>query len=92
MANIQIDEELFRNLLSYFFSDEIILSCEADEIRKQLEDKLDKLISRELFTKYKRAATPSEREAARQEYLNHRNILSGFRSNTEVSNVPPKVK
>ena len=84
MKQIQIDEELFRDVLGYFFGDEAPTGWEADEIRRQLEDKLEKLISRELFTKYKRAATPSEREQARKEYLDHKGVLSSFRSDTEV--------
>lgn len=84
MGKVQIDEDLFRDILEYFFGDEFPTGLGADEIRKQLEDKLEKLISRELFTKYKRAATPSEREQARKEYLDHKCILPSFRSDTEV--------
>lgn len=63
MANIQVSEELFCNLIDYFFTDEIPQEWQADEIRQQLNEKLDKLISRELFTKYKRS--PSGRKEYR---------------------------
>ena len=86
MKQVQITEELFRNLLEYFFSEETPaeLEFEADEIRKQLNEKLDRLISHELFEKYKRASTPDERERARKAYIKQRGILPSFCTVTEV--------
>lgn len=81
---IQIDEELFRNLLEYFFNENATNSYQADLIRQQLNDKLDKLIARELFTKYKKAVSSAEREKYRKEYLEHRGISSKFISDTEI--------
>ena len=79
---IQIDWELFLDLYDFFFSDEAPEGYEADKIRNQMSEKIDKIINRELFSKYKRS--PTEREAARQEYLNHKGISKSFRSDNET--------
>lgn len=86
---VQIDLELFLDLYGFFFSDEAPKGYEADEIRKKISEKVDKIISRELFSKYKRSPTGAEREAARQEYLNHRGILKSFRTDTEYHEPEP---
>ena len=39
------------------------------EIKKGLEEKLEAMVRRDLYTKYKTAPTEEEREKARQEYL-----------------------
>lgn len=80
---VQIDWELFLDLYDYFFSDPAPEGYEADEIRKAITDKVDKIINRELFTKYKRTPTGAEREAARQAYLDHRGIHRDWRTATE---------
>ena len=49
------------------------------EIQKELEQKLDALVARELYTKYKTAPTEEEKEKARQEYLNKKGVHSSFR-------------
>jgi len=49
------------------------------EIKKGLEQKLDALVRRELYTKYKTAPTKEEQEKARREYLDKRGILDYFR-------------
>lgn len=79
---VQIDYELFLDLLRYFIqedTDEMLF----EDIAAALEGKLDKMITRELFTEYKRAATRQEREAARQKYLDHVGIHPSFRTKTE---------
>lgn len=81
---IQIDWELFLDLYDFFFSDEASEGYEADKIRNQMSEKIDKIINRELFSKYKRSPTGAEREAARQEYLNHKGISKSFRSDNET--------
>ena len=82
---VQIDLDLFLDLLDYFqlgseFQGEEFL---AEEIRKKLDSKLDKLIARELFTKYKRSPTGEEREQARKAYLDHRGIMKDWRTDEE---------
>lgn len=81
---VQIDEDLFLDLLSYFNSDDPSPDV-ADQIRSALEEKFDKLVARKLFTDYKRAPTPAEREAARQQYLDHAQISNSYRSPVETS-------
>lgn len=82
---VQIDFELFCDLLDFFEPDSKYQGADflADDIRRQLDIKVDKMISRELFTKYKRSPTGSEREQARQEYLNHRGMHRSFRTDEE---------
>ena len=79
---VQIDYEIFRHLCYYF----LLESDEADveRIKAALEDKLNKLVDREYFTRYKRAATPEERETARRAYLDRREISKPFRTPCEV--------
>ena len=50
-----------------------------DEIRIGLEKKLDAMVLRELYGKSKTALTETEREKARQEYLDRRGIPDSFR-------------
>lgn len=81
---VQIDEDLFLDLLSYFNSDDPS-PVAAALIHAALEEKFDKLVARKLFTDYKRAPTPAEREAARQQYLDHAQISKSYRSPVETS-------
>lgn len=81
---VQIDWCLFLDLWEYFCGENAPTGYAAEEIRKQLEDKADKIISRELFSRYKRTPTGAEREQARQEYLNHKGIHKDWRSETEI--------
>lgn len=66
MKNIQISEELFFALLKYHL---VEIDDVLPEIKKGLEDKLEAMVRRDLYTKYKTAPTEEEREKARQEYL-----------------------
>ena len=64
--NVQIPYELFFQLLQYFLME----NYESEEIIRQgLERKLDTMVNRELYSKYKTAPTEEEREKSRQEYL-----------------------
>lgn len=82
---IQIDCELFIDLCEFFFLGSEYRGEEwlAEDIRKALETKLDKIIARELFTKYKRSPSGEEREAARKAYLDHKGILKDWRTDEE---------
>ena len=74
--NVQIPYELFFQLLQYFLME----NYENEEIIRQgLERKLDTMVNRELYSKYKTAPTEEEREKARQEYLDRRGIPENFR-------------
>lgn len=58
---MQISEELFIALLKYHLveRDDVLL-----EIKKGLEEKLEAMVRRDLYTKYKTAPTEEEREKA----------------------------
>jgi hypothetical protein len=74
--NVTISEELFVDLVKYFLVD---IRLDEDKIGLRLQEKLDALVKRELYTTYKTAGTPEEREKARQEYLEKVGITEGFR-------------
>ena len=46
-------------------------SC-TEDVKKGLEQKMNTMVERELYTKSKNAPTEEEREKARQEYLDRR--------------------
>ena len=74
--NVQIPYELFFQLLQYFLMD----NYDGEEIiRLGLEKKLDRMVMRDLYGKFKTAPTEEEREKSRQEYLDRRGILADFR-------------
>ena len=74
--NVQIPYELFFQLLQYFLMD----NYDGEEIiRLGLEKKLDRMVMRDLYGKFKTAPTEEEREKARQEYLDRRGIQADFR-------------
>ena len=76
MKNVMISEELFGKILKYHLLDQ---EQEADDIKKGLEKKLDAMINREVYSKYKTAQTEEEREKSRQEYLDRKGIHESFR-------------
>lgn len=74
--NVTIPEELFIDLVKYFLPD---IRWDEDRIRSRLQEKLEAMVKRELYTRYKTAGTPEEREKARQEYLEKVGIPENFR-------------
>ena len=76
MKNVQIPQELFMKLLRYHLLDDD--NCAAD-VKKGLEQKMNAMAERELYTKSKTAPSEEEREKARQEYLDRRGIQADFR-------------
>ncbi|MDD3138895.1 MAG: complexin-2 [Lachnospiraceae bacterium] len=76
MKQIQIPEELFIALMKYHFLD--IQEVEP-EIKKGLEDKMDSISMRLLYSKYKTAPTEEQKQKARQEYLDRRGVPESFR-------------
>ena len=76
MKQVQIPQELFILLLRYHLMEE---DSHVDEIRIGLEKKLDAMVLRELYGKSKTALAETEREKARQEYLDRRGIPDSFR-------------
>ena len=74
--DVQIPYELFFQILQYFLME----NYEGEErIRKGLEKKLNAMIDRELYSRYKTALTEEEREKSRQEYLERKGIPENFR-------------
>lgn len=45
-----------------------------EDIRRGLEQKLDAMLNRQLYSQYKTAPTGEQREQARQEYLDRRGV------------------
>ena len=72
MKNVMIPEELFGKIIKYHLQ-------EADDIRKGLEKKLDAMVNREAYSKFKTAPTEEEREKFRQEYLDRKGMQESFR-------------
>ena len=64
MKNVQVPQQLFMKLLRYHLLDDD--SC-ADDVKKGLEQKMNTMVERELYTKSKTAPTEEEREKSRQE-------------------------
>ena len=77
MKYIQISESLFSALVKYHLL-EIEQENVSLEIKKGLEEKLETIVRRELYTKYKTAPTEGEREKARHEYLEKVGIQKKF--------------
>lgn len=59
--NVTIPEELFIDLVKYFLAD---IRWDEDRIRSGLQEKLEAMVKRELYTRYKTAGRPEEREKA----------------------------
>ena len=79
MKNVQISKELFLALLHYHLDGE---DEYADEIVQGLEQKLDAMLNRQLYSRYKTAPNEEEREQARQEYLDRRGVPQSYRWTT----------
>ena len=71
MGNIQISEKLFIQLVKYHLL-EIDDKELSEEIKIELDDKLTKLINRDLYSKYLQAEQKDKRETL-EEYIKHRN-------------------
>jgi hypothetical protein len=76
MKNVQIPQELFMSIMKYFLLGQEVL---RPEIEKGLEQKLDAMVKRELYTKYKTAPTEAEKEEARKKYLDKVGMQRDFR-------------
>ena len=85
--NIQIPVELMAELIEYFYPDSDSERPEgalADNIRYQIEDKMQKITNRALFSEYKTATTAEQRESARRAYLKERGFSESFISSSEI--------
>ena len=79
MKYVQIPYDLFVNLVLYHLEGE---DEPEEEIRRGLEKKLDAMLNREFYSRYKSAPTAEERERARQAYLDRRGIPQSYRWTT----------
>ena len=75
MKQIQIPEQLFMELVKFHLLD---MEENLPSIKQGLEAKLDALVMRDLYSKYKTAPTEEEREQARKEYLDKRGVPEKF--------------
>lgn len=76
MKNVQISYELFRKLLLYHLAE---IYDYAAEIEYGLQNKLDAMVRREYYTKYKTAPTKQEAEKYRIKYLDAVGMHKDFR-------------
>lgn len=76
MKNVQIPYDLFVALVLYHLNGEEDFE---EDIRRGLEQKLDAMLSRQLYSQYKTAPTG---EQARQAYLDHRGVPESYRWTT----------
>ena len=76
MKSVQIPYDLFIDLAMYHLRGE---DDYEEEIRQGLEQKLDAMLNRQIYSRYKTAPTEEEREQARQEYLDRRGVPQSYR-------------
>lgn len=76
MKNIQISKDLFIKLIKYHHFDMYEFE---DEIKSELEKKLNLAAMREYYTAYKTAPTEQERAEARKKYLDEKGVPDSFR-------------
>ena len=73
--NIQIPIELFTELVKYHLLD---IRTNENEIKKDLQEKMDRITDRQLYTRIN-TAQGNEREKARKEYLDRKGVPEKFR-------------
>ena len=75
MKKVQISRDLFIKLIKNHHFD----MCEyEDDIKSELEKKLNLMVMREYYTTYKTAPTEKEREKARKKYLDEKGVPESF--------------
>ena len=79
MKSVQIPYDLFVDLVLYHLNSENDFD---EEIRQGLEQKLDAILNRQLYSQYKTAPTEEQWEQARQEYLDRRGVPQSYRWTT----------
>ena len=75
---IEIPYELFSAIFAYFERSED-RSPEAQVIRKGIDQKIDRIINREYYSKSKTHPDPKQRELYRQMYLDRIGVPESFR-------------
>ena len=79
MKSVQIPYDLFIDLAMYHLRNE---DDYEEGICQGLEQKLDAMLNRQLYSRYKAALTEEEREQARQEYIDRRGVPQSYRWTT----------
>ena len=73
---VQIPYDLYVELVKYFLGG---YRDNEGFIKSELNNKFESAIKRELYTLYKTAPTPEQREQARQDYLDKIGVPPSFR-------------
>lgn len=83
--NVQINSELFIDLIRYFLreEDEEELSNLERRIMTSLQMKYDSIVARQMYSEYKKAPQGAERERLRQRYLDFIGVHEDFRTSSE---------
>lgn len=81
--NVQIPADLWEKLCQFHLHGHDLEEWEVDELWNAIEYgiklKLEAMARRESYTQYKSGATPDDREAARQQYLDQRGVPGSYR-------------
>lgn len=77
MQNVKISIKLFHLLIRYHLLGDADQT--GEDIKKELEKKMDALIRHELYSTYKTAPSETDREKARKKYLDQKGIPEDFR-------------
>lgn len=73
---VQIPESLFCMMARYFLLD---IDTDYVAIKKGLEEKVEAVAMRQLYSTYKTAPTDEQKEEARQKYLDAKGVPTSFR-------------
>ena len=88
MKKVQISKELFFNLIRFHFAE----AYEVEEdIKNELQQKLDSMVMREYYTKYKTAPTEQECEEAHKKYLDERGFPKSSKDNSSLRDIDGNV-
>ncbi len=74
--NIQITEDIFKKLVMFFLMGE---TASGHEIEVYLNEKLDRLVMHDLYSRYKTDPSEEERRKAIDSYLDKRGVPQSFR-------------
>lgn len=66
-------------LFEKILSGEEIYAAEVEPLQKQIEEKIEAMKRREVYTASKISETPEEREAARKKYIKETGIPESYR-------------
>ena len=99
MKTVKIPLSLFDLLLDFFENLEfrsILLDLYTpdflslyDELGRELRGKHDAIVKHEIYSQYKNAMDPQQREEFRKKYLDAAEIPPGFRSSVEIKDDLP---